>query len=166
MVIKRTEGKTDIEAFDPVLAQLPAFGGNPAPLTGSGLGFDWSLAIQIAGWTINGIGLGLSTYEAVKGAKQKSGVEKLEPSEINAIASQIAQADPQHRSPAQWETILASQFGGQVTPPQETPPGFYRDPRTGQLVPLPTKAGTFGGLPTWAWIVGGVLGFVALKGKI
>jgi len=164
MVIKRTEGETDIQAFDPVLAQLPAFGGNPAPL--SALGFNWGLAIQIAGWTINGIGLGLSTYEAVRGAKDKSGVEKLEPSEITAIASQIAQADPQHRSATQWESILAGQFGGQVTPPQETPPGFYRDPQTGQLVPIPTKAGMFGGLPTWAWIVGGVLGFVALKGKI
>lgn len=164
MVIRRTEGQTDIKAFDPVLAQLPAFGGNPAPLTG--FGFNWGLAIQIAGWTINGIGLGLSTYEAVRGAKQKAGVEKLEPSEISAIASQIAQADPQHRSASQWESILAGQFGGQVTPPQPAPPGFYRDPQTGQLVALPTKAGLFGGLPTWAWIAGGVLGYVALRGKI
>lgn len=164
MVIRRTEGQTDITAFDPVLAQLPAFSGIPTSL--AGLGFNWGLAIQIAGWTINGIGLGLSTYEAVRGAKEQSGVEKLELSEISAIASQIAQADPQHRSASQWETILGSQFGGQVTPPQPVPPGFYRDPQTGQLVRLPTEAGTFGGLPTWAWIAGGVLGYVALRGKI
>lgn len=164
MVIARTEGQSDIKAFDPILAQLPAFSGTPR---GGGFGFNWGLAIQIAGWVINGIGLGLSTYEAVKGAKTQSGVEKLEPAEISAIASQIAAADPQHRSASAWETILASQFGmgGGTLPQQQIPPGFYLDPRTGQLAPLPDdkKAG-LGDLPTWSWIVIGLLGFMVLKG--
>lgn len=163
MVIARTEGQTDIKAFDPILAQMPVFSGTP---TGT-LGFNYALALQIAGWVINGIGLGLSTYEAIKGAKTQSGVEKLEPGEISAIASQIAAADPQHRSAAAWETILAGQFGTTgTTPPVQIPPGFYIDPRTGQLAPLPDdkEAGMLGGLPTWSWIVIGLLGFMVLKG--
>ncbi|KKN57092.1 hypothetical protein LCGC14_0565640 [marine sediment metagenome] len=160
MFIARQEGKSDIEAFDPIMAQMPVFSGTPV----AGFGFNWGLAIQIAGWTINGIGLGLSTYEAVKGAKDQSGVEKLEPGEISAIASQIATADPQHRSASQWEAILASQFGGPTAPPP-VPPGFYTDPATGQLVPIPTKqAGLFGGLPTWALVGGGLLIFMVIKG--
>lgn len=161
MVIKRTEGQTDIKAFDPILAQLPVFSGIPKPI--AGLGFDWSLAIQIAGWTISGIGLGLSTYDAVKGAKQKSGIEKLEPGEISAIASQIAAADPQHRSPSQWEAILGTQFGAPTTPPPAIPPGFYQDPRTGQLVPI-KKAGILGDIPTWGYVLGGLLVYTVLKG--
>lgn len=166
MVIRRTEGQTDIKAFDPVLAQLPVFSGIPKPLK-TGLGFNWGLAIQIAGWTINGIGLGLSTYEAVRGAKDKSGVEKLEPGEISAIASQIAQADPQHRSASQWESILGTQFGGaQVAQPQPIPEGYYLNPQTGQLVALPglKKAGMFGDVPPWALVGGGLLIFLVLKG--
>ncbi len=160
MFIQRHEGKSDIEAFDPIMAQMPVFSGTPV----GSFGFNWGLAIQIAGWTITGIGLGLSTYEAVKGAKDQSGVEKLEPGEISAIASQIATADPQHRSASQWESILSSQFGGPTTP-QPVPPGFYRDPGTGQLVPIPTQqAGLFGGLPTWALVGGGLLIFMVIKG--
>jgi len=162
MVIRRTEGQSDIKLFDPIMAQIPAFSGTPQ----GAFGFNWGLAIQIAGWTINGIGLGLSTYEAVRGAKEKAGVEKLEPGEINAIASQIAAADPQHRTASQWETILAGQFGG-PTAPEPAPPGFYRDPQTGQLVPIPTQqAGFFSTLPTWAWVGGGLLAFMLYKGKI
>lgn len=162
MYIERHEGKSDLDQFDPIMAQMPAFSGLQG---GSGLGFNWNLAIQIAGWTISGIGLGLSTVEAVRGAKEQSGVDKLEPAEISAIASQIAQADPQHRTAAQWEQILAGQFG-QGLPPQPVPPGFYRDPQTGQLVPIPTQqAGFLEGMPSWAWIVIALLGYMLVKGK-
>ena len=163
MVISRTQGQGDMKHFDPIMAQMPVLSGLPQS---SGLGFNWGLAIQIAGWTINGIGLGLSTYEAVKGAKAQAGVEKLEESEIQAIASQIAQADPQHRTSGQWESILRGQFGGGGLTPEPVPPGFYRDPQTGQLVPI-KQAGTgfFGALPTWAWVIIGGLGFVVLRGK-
>lgn len=162
MVISRKQDQGDLLAFDTTMPAKDGFFGVP---TGQ-LGFNWGLAIQIAGWTINGIGLGLSTYEAVKGAKEKSGVETLEPGEVSAIASQIAAADPQHRTATQWESILAGQFGG-ATAPEPVPPGFYRDPRTGQLVPLITqKAGFLDNVPTWAWVGGGLLAFMYFKGGL
>ena len=157
MVVARKEGQTAIELFDPIIG----FAGGPG-----GLGFDWTLAMQIAGWTISGIGLGLSTYESIRGAKEKSGVVSLEQSEVAAIASQISKADPQHRSASTWEALLSQQFGaGGPTPAVRCPEGFYATP-DGACLPIPAKAG-IGGLPTWAWIVIGGLAFVAVKsGKI
>lgn len=131
----------------------------------SGFGFDWSLAIQIAGWTITGIGLGMSAIESIRGAKEKSGVEVLEQSEVAAIASQIAKADPQHRSASTWEALLSQQFGGEPPTTARCPEGFYPT-ADGACLPIPTKAGV-GGLPTWAWVVIGGLAFVAVKsGKV
>jgi len=132
------------------------------------LGFDWSLAIQIAGWTITGIGLGLSAIESIREAKSKSGIEVLEQGEIAAIASQISAADPQHRPASTWEALLSQQFGAggvPTLPPVACPEGFYRT-ADGACLPIPTKAG-IGGLPTWAWIVIGGLAFVVVKsGKV
>jgi len=126
--------------------------------------------MQIAGWTIQGVGLGLSTYEALKGAKEQSGVESLEPGEIQTIAASIAKADPKQRSAAQWEQVIRSQFGTSGVPPGpgavQCPAGFYPTPEGGCL-PIPdTKAGFLEDVPTWAWIVGGGLAFVAFRGKL
>lgn len=162
MFISRQPGQSDLAHFAPIMSQMDVFSGTSG---GSGLGFNWGLAIQIAGWTINGIGLGLSTYEAVKGAKAQAGVESLEAGEISAIASQIAAADPQHRTASQWEQILGTQFGGGGQPPP-VPPGFYRDPQTGQLVPIQTQeAGFLASIPTVGWIGIALLGYMAVKGK-
>jgi len=157
MVIERKVGQTALKAFDPVMT----FSGSRA-----GLGFDWSLAMQIAGWVISGIGLGVSAYEAVKGAKDQSGVVTLEKSEVAAIASQISKADPQHRSAATWEALLSQQFGGgAVVPGVKCPEGFYPTP-DGACLPIPAQAG-LGAIPTWGWIVIGGLAFIVMKsGKI
>lgn len=157
MVFQR-EGDTSITAFDRVMG----FSG-----VGGGLGFDWSLAMQIAGWTIQGIGLGLSTYESIRGAKEKSGVVGLEESEVAAIASQIAQADPQHRSASTWEALLSQQFGGAgQVPAVRCPEGFYPTP-DGACLPIAAQRAGLGAVPTWGWIIIGVLGFAVVKsGKI
>lgn len=166
MVIKRTEGQTDIKLFDPVLAQLPVFSGIPKPMGGlGGFGFNWGLATQIAGWVISGIGIGINVVDAMKTAKDKSGVDKLEPGEISAIASQIAAADPQHRGTSFWEKAIGTQFGAEpaTLPAQPPPPGYYLNPQTGQLVALPKEGGILGGIPTWGLALGGLMIYVALK---
>jgi len=166
MVIHTGRGGNPIHKFDSILAQRQVFSGAKTP----GLGFNWALAMQIAGWTIQGVGLGLSTYDAIKGAKEQSGVQSLEPAEIQTIAASIAKADPQGRSPAQWEQVIRSQFGtaGGITPPTQVqcPPGFYPTPEGGCL-PIPEeKAGFFDQLPTWAWVGGGLLAFAVFRGKL
>jgi len=164
MVINRIVGGTDLRTFLPVLAQ------RRTNLSGvqQGLGIAWPLMIQFAGWVIQGIGLGLSTYEAIWGAKQNVAPdEDLAPGDVRAIAQQIAAADPQHRPVSQWEALLNQSLQPQVTPtvPVTCPPGFYRDPATGACLQV-AKAGFE--MPTWGWIalgVGGLL-FVTKTGII
>jgi len=113
MVINRIVGGTDLRTFLPVLAQ------RRTNLSGvqQGLGIAWPLMIQFAGWVIQGIGLGLSTYEAIWGAKQNVAPdEDLAPGDVRAIAQQIAAADPQHRPVSQWEALLNQSLQPQVTP--------------------------------------------------
>jgi len=161
MVFPR-QGNTDIRTFRPFLTRMAVAG-----LSG-GLGFDWTLAVQVTGWIVSGIGVGLSVKDAIWGAKQQSGVESLEPAEISAVAAAVAAADPQKRSVSTWEQLLGQQFGaGAVTPQIPTcPQGFYPTPEGGCL-PIQRQAGLgLGAIPTWAWIGIAFLGFMAFKGKI
>lgn len=167
MVISRTEDGTDLRTFLPVLAQRRT----NLSLSGvqQGLGIAWPLMIQFAGWVIQGIGLGLSAYEAIWGAKEALPPDQeLGPGDVRAIAQQIAAADPQHRPVSQWEALLNQALQPPpVTPtaPVTCPPGFYRDAATGACLQA-TKAGFQ--MPTWGWIalgVGGLL-FVTKTGII
>ncbi len=142
MVITRTEGETDLRTFLPVLAQ------RRTNLSGAqqGLGIARPLLDQIAEWVIQAIGLGLSPYEAISGAKERAALvldEEPTPGELRVIAEQIAAADPQHRPVSEWEMLVTE--GG---------------------VRVPKKAGFE--MPTWGWIalgVGGLL-FVTKTGII
>ena len=160
MLFQRDVGQTDMRKFDPIMSQMPVFSGTQ----GGALGFNWALATQITGWVISGIGLGISTAQAVRGAKEKAGVETLQESEIQAIASSVAKADPQHRSATQWEQILRGQFGGGGQVPAKCPEGFYPTPDGGCL-PI-KKASFFDEIPTWGWVGGGILAFFAFRGKL
>lgn len=160
MFFQRDVGQTDMRKFDAVIVPITSFSGTPQ----GAFGFNWGLATQIAGWVISGIGLGISTFEAVKGAKDKSGVESLEEGEIQAIAASVAKADPQHRTSTQWEQILRGQFGGGAPTPGKCPEGFYPTPDGGCL-PI-KKAGFLDEIPTWGWIGGGLLAFLAFRGKL
>jgi hypothetical protein len=159
MLFQRSEGKTDLQNFDRVIHQISPFAG-----LGGNLGFDWALATQITGWVISGIGIGISAVQSVRGAKDKSGVETLQESEIQAIAASVAKADPQHRTASQWEQILRGQFGAGAPAPAKCPEGFYPTPDGGCL-PI-KKAGIFSDVPGWAWIGGGVLAFALFRGKL
>jgi len=164
MVISRTPETTDLRAFLPVLAQRPT---NLSGVPQRGLGIAWPLMVQFAGWVISGIGLGLSAYEAIWGAKQNvTPDEKLGAGDVRAIAQQIAAADPQHRPVSEWEALLNQTLQpAPVTPTVTCPPGFYRDAATGACLQA-AKAGFE--MPTWGWIalgVGGLL-FVTKTGII
>ena len=150
MVIQRTgSGQAPLLA---VLEQERSEG-----FTGAGFGIAWPLVIQIAGWVIQGIGLGLSVRESIQDAKGKvpSG-EEVRPSDIRPVAEQVAAADPSGRSASYWEQQLKEGFGMGV--PEPCPPGFYRDPTTGACLEV-KKAGMFEKLPTWAWVLIGLGGF-------
>lgn len=163
MVIERTQGGTDLRTFLPILARRRADLSGPRQ---GGFGIAWPLLIQFAGWVIQGIGLGLSTYEAISGAKENVAPdEDLAAGDVRAIAQQIAAADPRRRSVAEWEALLTQTLQPPVTPTITCPPGFYRDPATGACL-QPKKAGFH--MPTWGWIalgVGGLL-FVTKTGII
>lgn len=157
LVARRTQRK----AISPMIQMLSPGGAGMGKL-----GVDWALVLQVGGWIINGIGLGMSVYDSIWGAKEKMGVKPgdLSDDDIAALASTIAGKDPQGRSAQQWQQDLTAMLGsGATTPqPQLCPAGFYRDPATGACIPL-QKAGFFEDLSTGEWIAIGVGGLVLAK---
>jgi hypothetical protein len=130
---------------------------------GGGLGVNWALVLQVGGWVINGIGLGMSVYDSIWGAAEKTGIKPgdLSKSDISSLATMISAKDPSGRSAQQWETDLAAAFGSGAGPPtpQICPAGSYRDPATGVCLPV-KKAGFFEDMSTGKMIglgIGGVL---------
>jgi len=150
-----------------LIAQRSQTGGTPyqlrhmlMPLGGrrqfAGLGVNWPLVLQVGGWVITGIGLGMSVYQSIWGAAEKTGVKSgdLSSEDISSLATMIAAKDPT-RSASEWEPILASMLGAGAPVMPPTPPacpgGYYRDPASGACIPL-QKAGIFSDLSTTGWI--------------
>lgn len=129
------------------------------------LGVNWNLVLQVGGWVIQGIGLGLSVYESVKQGAEKTGLKQgdLTGSDIAELAKMISLQDPSGRSAAQWQQDLSSMIGGTgTTVPVACPPGSYRDPATQLCLPV-KKAGFLSNLSTVEMIALGVGGFLLAK---
>jgi len=160
MLLERS-GYNDSSVLMSVLASKEQ---QPVQISGD-FGIAWALVFQIAGWVIQGIGLGLSIKDAVSQANQKLPAgQTVATEDIDLIADQLAKQFPT-TSKAQWTQLLTEGFAtkmaipGPVGPvtPAPCPEGYYRDPATGICVEAKTGLGK---LPTWAWIVIGVLGFL------
>jgi len=126
-----------------------------------GLGIAWPLVIQVAGWIIQGIGLGFSVHEAITSAKdQIPAGEKLTKEEVGVVAEELAQKFPT-TSKSSWEQLLLEGMADKVqaptaTPAIQCPTGYVRDPVSGACMPVQT-ASAFN-MPTWGWVA---LGFGA-----
>lgn len=159
LVSRRTENRT--------ISPLIQIGMGMSGGMSGGLGVDWSLVLQVGGWVINGIGLGMSVHESIYGAADKTGIKPgdLSTSDISSLATMIAAKDPQGRSAQQWQTDLSAMLGtgaGVPPTPQICPAGFYRDPATGACIPLKT-AGFFEDMSTGKVIGLGVAGVLLAK---
>lgn len=134
------------------------------------LGIDWSLVLLVGGWIIQGAGIGLTVYKSIKAGSEQTGIGiksgDLSSQDIAALASNMAAADKEGRSPQQWETMLTSMLGTGAPPivpsPQVCPAGFYSDPATGACLPL-QKAGFFADMGTGGMIALGVGGLLLAK---
>lgn len=129
-----------------------------------GLGFDVALGLQVAGWIINGIGLGMNVYDSIWGAAEKADIKPgdLSSGDISSLATMIAARDPS-RSAAQWERDLTAMLGsGAPVLPKTCPPGFYPDQTTGVCVPI-KQAGFFDDMSTGKMIGLGIAGVLAAK---
>lgn len=129
------------------------------------LGVNWPLVLQVGGWIITGVGLGMSVYDSITSGAQEANLKPgdLSQSDITALASTIAAKDPQGRSALQWEQDLTAMLGsgGPVTP-QLCPPGSYRDQTTGVCIPI-KQAGFFDDMSTGKMIGLGIAGVLAAK---
>lgn len=129
------------------------------------LGIDWALALQIGGWVIQGIGLGMSVHDAIAHGAEKTGAGagSLSDSDVNGLAASLSAADPQGRSVDTWKASLDTILGpGSVAPPVTAcPAGTYRDPTSGAC--MPAKAGFFDSMSTGGWIAIAAVGLVGAK---
>jgi len=140
---------------------LQPFGG-PAPL-----GFSWALALQVAGYVIQGIGLGKNVYDAIRGAGQEIPADqKLDQQDVSVITDQLSKQYPTV-SRSQWEQLinqtLADKVTPQVIPAPPCPQGYTKDPITGLCMEI-REAGM--GMPTWGWVVLAALAGVLLLPRL
>ena len=159
MLVART---TQRKAVSPMLQML-----SPGGARMGKLGVDWPLVLQVGGWIITGVGLGMSVYDSITSGAKEANVKPgdLSDQDIAALASTIAAKDPQGRSAQQWQQDLTAMLGSGATTipqPQLCPAGFVRDPATGACLPL-QKAGFFQDLSTGELIAIGVGGLVLAK---
>jgi len=145
-MIAITRYNTDV--FPAMTSNMQRFG-DAAPL-----GFAWALALQVAGYVIQGIGLGKSVYDAIRGAgEQIPADQKLDPQDVSTISDQLSKQYPT-TSRSQWEQLinqtLADKVAPQAIPAQPCPQGYTKDPITGLCMEI-REAGM--GMPTWGWVV-------------
>lgn len=155
MVIQRIQGRNDMMSLLPVLSQEQSEG-----FTGAGFGIAWPLVIQIAGWVIQGVGIGMSVRDALRQGKEKANLpadQPLAPGDINSLAQQVAAVDTQKRGEAYWKSMLEQADRPAPVLPTPCKEGFVRDPETGVCIPI--KAGLIDSMPTWGWVLVGLGGF-------
>lgn len=149
MVIEKIGDSRD--ALMSVLAAKQGFSG--------GFGIAWALVAQVAGWIIQGIGLGKSVYDATREAGEKLPPEqKLDQQDVDAVATALQSKFPA-TSKQSWTSLINEAMAGKVqptAPAPECPTGFYRDPVTGACIEI-ERAGFK--MPSWGWpvaIIGGI----------
>jgi len=129
-----------------------------------GFGIAWALVAQVVGYVIQGVGLGKSVYDAVKGADQAVPAgEQASKEDISAIAGELQKQFPTV-SKSTWENLITEGLGqkaAQPVTPAPCPEGYIRDPATGACMEV-RKAGVMGAIPTWGWIALGGLGLLLL----
>ena len=149
MVIQRAAGGSRASLLA-VLQQEPSEG-----FTGAGFGIAWSLIMSIAGWVLQGVGLGLSVRDAIRGAKEQVPAgEVVTPTDVRTVAQEVAARDPRGRGVDFWEGLLEEG----LKPETPCPTGFYRDPKTGACLEE-KEAGMFEKVPGWGWLLIGLGGF-------
>lgn len=153
MVIEK-QGTTDREVLMSVLATRPGLSG--------GFGVSWSLVAMVAGYIIQGIGLGKSVYDAVSGAGEEIPAgQQLRQDDVDAVANELQQRFPT-TSKQSWTSLINEALAGKVeaptAPAEACPAGFYRDPVTGACLEMEKKFE----MPMWGWAAVAVGGIVFL----
>lgn len=156
MILARSYDENDAPVMFDVLAQAEGMSGF------GDLGFDWLLAMEVVGWIAQGIRLGKTLWDSMRGAAEQIPADKkLDQQDVSTVADQLSKQFPT-TTKSQWEQLLnqglADKIAVQPTPPP-CPAGYVRDPITGACVEL-KKAGL--GIPTWGWIAIAGIGVLLL----
>jgi hypothetical protein len=161
MVISRAVDPNDSVQMTAVIAA------NDAPfsgLSGGGFGVAWALVAQVVGYVIQGIGLGASVYDAVKGAGEAVPAgEQATREDVGAIATELQKKFPT-TSKSTWEALLMEGLGAKGPAPTQPPcpEGYLRDPATGACIEIKRAGMGIGAIPTWGWIALAGMGFLLL----
>jgi hypothetical protein len=114
--------------------------------------------MQVVGWVISGIGLGMSVADAIGEARKKKDIQNpgatLSPQELVSTAAGLAANDPT-MSTAEYLRLLQGRFGPDAP---QCPMGMYLDPASNACVPI-KKASIFANVPGWGWVIIGIGGF-------
>lgn len=155
MIVTRREGDTDNMRMMAVLSGSSGAGF-------SGLGIAWALVAQVVGYVIQGIGLGFSVHDAIRGAgEQIPAGQQVQQEDISVIADELSKKFPT-TSKSSWENLLNEGLAGKVAPPTTAcPPGYMRDPATGACIEI-QKAGILSQIPAWGWVAIAGLGILVL----
>lgn len=156
MILARTYDENDAPVMFDVLAQAEGMSGF------GDLGFDWLMAMEVVGWIAQGIRLGKSVWDSMRGAAEQIPADKkLDQQDVSTVAENLQRQFPT-TTKSQWEQLLNQGLADKIVAPPTPPPcpiGYVRDPITGACVEL-KKAGM--GIPTWGWIVIAGVGLLVL----
>ncbi len=159
MIVTRGRQDNDSLQMTAIIAAQDGLSGS------SGFGIAWALVAQVVGYVIQGVGLGKSVYDAVKGADQAVPAgEQATQEDISAIATELQKKFPT-TSTGTWERLITEGLGAKAAVPVTPPPcpeGYIRDPATGACIEVRRAGMGLSAIPTWGWIALAGLGFLLL----